>query len=148
MFPLTISKHGQERDPTVRSSQVHALLLLGVSQLPQLGRIHDKEPISHSRCSAGQMELTFYFSLSTYIAMRNINGNKLRGHLETMVLSMLEGGPAHGFELLRRLDSAGDGTLKMKEGSLYPALYRLEEAGVVTAKWEDGSSGRRGARRR
>lgn len=94
------------------------------------------------------MELTFYFSLSTYIAMRNINGNKLRGHLETMVLSMLEGGPAHGFELLRRLESAGDGTLKMKEGSLYPALYRLEEAGVVTAKWEDGTSGRRGARRR
>src|SRR3954451_18351310 len=80
--------------------------------------------------------------------MDAIDGDKLRGHLETMVLSTLEQGEAHGLEVLRRLDDAGCGLLRLKEGSLYPALYRLEEAGEVKATWESESHGRRGARRR
>ena len=65
-----------------------------------------------------------------------------------MALAALERGEAHGFEVLRRLEAAGSGVLRLKEGSLYPALYRLEEAGLVRAEWEDGSSERRGPRRR
>ena len=65
----------------------------------------------------------------------SIKGDALRGHLETMILSVLEEGHAHGFEVLRRLDAAGSGLLKLKEGSVYPALYRLEKAGLVTAEW-------------
>src|SRR5215471_14595065 len=80
--------------------------------------------------------------------MEAINGDKLRGHLETMVLSTLEQGEAHGLEILHRLDQAGCGLLRLKEGSLYPALYRLEAAGEVKAAWEDEPHGRRGARRR
>jgi DNA-binding PadR family transcriptional regulator len=80
--------------------------------------------------------------------MAGIHGDQLRGHLETMVLSTLERGEAHGLEILRRLDEAGCGLLQLKEGSLYPALYRLEAAGEVTATWEDDVQGRRGARRR
>src|SRR5215468_7377052 len=80
--------------------------------------------------------------------MEAINGDKRRGHLETMILSTLEAGEAHGLEILRRLDEAGCGLLKLKEGSLYPALYRLEAAGQVKAVWEAGPHGRRGARRR
>ena len=80
--------------------------------------------------------------------METIQGDQLRGHLETLVLSTLERGEAHGLEILRRLDEAGCGLLKLKEGSLYPALYRLEEAGKVEAVWEEDSHGRRGARRR
>ncbi len=80
--------------------------------------------------------------------MEPIEGDKLRGHLETMVLSVLERGEAHGLEILRRLDEAGCGLLHLKEGSLYPALYRLEEAGKVQAVWEEEPHGRRGARRR
>ena len=80
--------------------------------------------------------------------MEAIQGDKLRGHLETMVLSVLECGEAHGLEILRRLDRAGCGVLHLKEGSLYPALYRLEEAGKVEAVWEEEQHGRRGARRR
>ncbi len=76
-----------------------------------------------------------------------IEGDKLRGHLETMVLSVLEKGEAHGLEILRRLQEAGRGALCLKEGSLYPALYRLEEAGKIAAVWEDQPHGRRGARR-
>ena len=80
--------------------------------------------------------------------MEPINGDKLRGHLETMVLSTLEQGKAHGLEILHRLEAAGCGLLRLKEGSLYPALYRLEAAGEVKAVWETEPHGRRGARRR
>ena len=80
--------------------------------------------------------------------MEAINGDKLRGHLETMILSTLEQGEAHGLEILRRLDESGCGLLRLKEGSLYPALYRLEAAGEVKAEWEPAPHGRRGARRR
>src|SRR5215510_16205903 len=80
--------------------------------------------------------------------MEAINGDKLRGHLEAMVLSTLERGEAHGLEIVRRLDEAGCGLLRLKEGSLYPALYRLEAAGEVKAVWEPAPHGRRGARRR
>src|SRR5262245_19933198 len=80
--------------------------------------------------------------------MEAINGDKLRGHLEAMILSTLERGEAHGLEILRRLEEAGCGLLRLKEGSLYPALYRLEAAGQVAADWEAAPHGRRGARRR
>src|SRR5207248_7580449 len=80
--------------------------------------------------------------------METINGDQLRGHLETMILSTLERAEAHGLEILRRLQDAGCGLLRLKEGSLYPALYRLESAGLVEAVWEEETKGRRGARRR
>lgn len=80
--------------------------------------------------------------------MEAIHGDKLRGHLETLVLSTLEQGEAHGLEILRRLEESGCGLLRLKEGSLYPALYRLEAAGEVKAVWEEEPHGRRGARRR
>jgi DNA-binding PadR family transcriptional regulator len=80
--------------------------------------------------------------------MEPIRGDALRGHLESLVLSVLEQGEAHGFEIWRRLEAAGSGALRLKEGSLYPALYRLEEAGLVRAAWESGASDRRGPRRR
>jgi DNA-binding PadR family transcriptional regulator len=77
-----------------------------------------------------------------------INGDKLRGHLEERVLSTLERGDAHGLEIVGRLEEAGCGLLRLTEGSLYPALYRLEAAGEVKAVWEAEPYGRRGARRR
>src|SRR5262245_49888681 len=80
--------------------------------------------------------------------MEKIQGNSLRGHLETMILSVLEHGEAHGFDILRRLEEMGCGALEMKEGSLYPAIYRLEEAGLLRGRWEDQAVERRGPRRR
>jgi PadR family transcriptional regulator, regulatory protein PadR len=80
------------------------------------------------------------------MGMEPISGDTLRGHLETMALAVLEQGEAHGFEILRRLEQAGSGALRLKEGSLYPALYRLEEAGLIQSAWEKGN--RPGPRRR
>lgn len=80
--------------------------------------------------------------------MQDISGDMLRGHLETLILSILDQGQAHGLEIIRRLYESGCGALRLKEGSLYPALYRLENAGLVEASWEEETKGRRGARRR
>lgn len=80
--------------------------------------------------------------------MKNIHGNLLRGHLEGMVLSVLERGEGHGYDILKRLQDLGQGALALKEGSLYPALYRMEEAGLIRARWESDAAKRRGPRRR
>lgn len=80
--------------------------------------------------------------------MESIRGDQLRGHLENLVLAALRQGDAHGFEILKRLDAAGSGALRLKEGSLYPALYRLEAEGLVQAAWEENDTARRGPRRR
>ena len=80
--------------------------------------------------------------------MNEIRGDQLRGHLDTMVLSVLESGDAHGFDVVKRLAEQGSGLLHLKEGTVYPALYRLESSGLVKAHWEEATSGRRGPRRR
>jgi len=80
--------------------------------------------------------------------MEPIRGDSLRGHLETIALAVLERGEAHGFEILKRLEEAGCGALQLKEGSLYPALYRLEKAGLIRSAWEEGAGSGRGPRRR
>ncbi len=65
-----------------------------------------------------------------------------------MALAALEEGEAHGYELMQRLEARSAGVLRMKEGTLYPVLYRLEEKGAIKAHWEDGAEPRRGPRRR
>src|ERR1051325_7126823 len=80
--------------------------------------------------------------------MPEITGDRLRGHLETLILSVLERSDAPGLEILRRLEAAGCGALRLKEGSLYPALYRLGNEGLIAAEWGEETKGRRAARRR
>lgn len=80
--------------------------------------------------------------------MSHITGDQLRGHLDTMILAVLESGEAHGLGVLQRLEAAGCGLLKLKEGSLYPALYRLEAAGLVASAEQPVPSGQKGAPRR
>ena len=77
-----------------------------------------------------------------------ISGDVLRGHMELLVLSLLEQGEAHGYELLQRIEAQGSGALSMREGTLYPVLYRLEEAGQIEGTWETAKSEPRGPRRR
>jgi len=80
--------------------------------------------------------------------MGTINGDQLRGHLDNMILATLERGEIHGLGILQRLEEAGCGLLKLKEGSLYPALYRLEGAGLVSSKSAPVPTGQKGATRR
>jgi PadR family transcriptional regulator, regulatory protein PadR len=80
--------------------------------------------------------------------MSTITGDQLRGHLDTLILATLEAGEAHGLGILQRLEESGCGLLKLKEGSLYPALYRLEGAGLVRSWATAVPSGQKGATRR
>jgi DNA-binding PadR family transcriptional regulator len=60
----------------------------------------------------------------------------LRGHLDRLLLAALADAPGHGYELAQRLAARTAGTLDVPEGSLYPALHRLEGAGLVTSEWK------------
>jgi transcriptional regulator len=66
----------------------------------------------------------------------------IRGHLGTMVMAVLAWGPAHGYGVAAALKRRSDNQLEVLEGSLYPALHRLEAAGWVSSIWET-SDGRR-----
>ncbi len=59
----------------------------------------------------------------------------LRGHLDRLLLAVLADEPGHGYALSQRLDQRSGGTFSVPEGSLYPALQRLERAALVTSTW-------------
>jgi PadR family transcriptional regulator PadR len=67
----------------------------------------------------------------------------LRGHLDGLLLSVLADAPAHGYELSQQLKRRSGGELDVPEGSLYPALHRLERAGVVKSTWSTADGRRR-----
>src|SRR5947207_7631224 len=59
----------------------------------------------------------------------------LKGTLDLMILKTLSWGPTHGYGIARWIESCTDDTLSVEEGSLYPALHRLEERGLIVAVW-------------
>jgi transcriptional regulator len=67
----------------------------------------------------------------------------LQGTLDMMVLKTLALGPLHGYAIARRIRQASSDVLVVEEGSLYPALYRLEERGLVVAEWGVSENNRR-----
>jgi len=67
----------------------------------------------------------------------------LSGHVDLLLLSMLAHGPAHGYRLVDELRERSDGTFDLAEGTVYPALYRLERRGHVTSAWETATGRRR-----
>jgi PadR family transcriptional regulator PadR len=73
-----------------------------------------------------------------------VRGELLRGHLDGLLLAVLADAPGHGYELSQRLTQRSGGEIEVPEGSLYPALHRLERSGLVASAW----SHREGRRRR
>ena len=67
----------------------------------------------------------------------------VRGHLDGLLLAVLAEGPGHGYELSRRLTERSGGELGAQEGSLYPALHRLEHKGWLKAEWKMSEANRR-----
>ena len=67
----------------------------------------------------------------------------LQGTLELIVLQLLRAEPTNGYELSLRIQAISREVLQVNAGSLYPALYRLEERGLIVAEWTDTPSGRR-----
>jgi PadR family transcriptional regulator len=61
--------------------------------------------------------------------------NLLQGTLDLLILHALQRGPLHGYAIAQTIHLLSDEELKVEEGSLYPALYRLELDGAISAKW-------------
>lgn len=64
--------------------------------------------------------------------MRN---DLVRGHLDGLLLAVLADAPAHGYEAIQRLAGRSAGALNLPEGTVYPALHRLERAGHARSAW-------------
>ena len=69
--------------------------------------------------------------------------NLLQGTLGMLILRTLTAGPLHGYEIVQRIQQSSDDVLKVEEGSLYPALYRMEEQGWIEAEWGASENNRR-----
>jgi DNA-binding PadR family transcriptional regulator len=67
----------------------------------------------------------------------------VRGHLDGLVLAVLASGPAHGYALIELLRERSGGFFELPEGSVYPALHRLERAGLVESGWSEAGGRRR-----
>ena len=67
----------------------------------------------------------------------------LQGTLDMLVLKTLALGPLHGYAIARRIQQVSGDVLRVEEGSLYPALYRMEERGWIAASWGTSENNRR-----
>ena len=72
----------------------------------------------------------------------------LQGTLDLLILKTLQRGPIHGFGISLQIRQMSQDMLQVEQGSLYPALYRLEREGLIKARWDEETKGRRGPRRR
>ena len=69
--------------------------------------------------------------------------DNLQGSLELLILKTLERGANHGFGITTHVQTASEGLLHIEEGSLYPALHRLEREKLVSGSWNTTENGRR-----
>jgi PadR family transcriptional regulator PadR len=67
----------------------------------------------------------------------------LQGTLDLLILKTLAREPVHGWGIAKRIQQLSDDELSVGQGSLYPALHRLEQQGWITATWQESESGRR-----
>jgi PadR family transcriptional regulator len=66
----------------------------------------------------------------------------LKGNTDTLLLSLLQQQPMYGYQIIKELERRSQGYFKFKEGTLYPALHRMEATGLIKGSWERLSSGR------
>ena len=67
----------------------------------------------------------------------------LKGHLDLLLLAVIQPQAAHGYAIAERLRARTDGAFDLPEGTLYPALHRLERARLLTSRWSEVNSRRR-----
>jgi PadR family transcriptional regulator, regulatory protein PadR len=75
--------------------------------------------------------------------MPKTNSDQLHGTLDMLVLKTLQNGRLHGYAIATRLEQLSDEVLKVEEGSLYPALYRMEARGWLSSEWGMTETARR-----
>jgi len=75
--------------------------------------------------------------------MANARTDLMQGTLELLILKTLSNESMHGYGIAQRIHEAVDDLLKIEDGSLYPALYRMEERGWITSEWGVSENNRR-----
>jgi transcriptional regulator len=65
-----------------------------------------------------------------------MGADRIRGHLDALVLSVLKTGPAHGYEIVNELRRRSGGEFDLAEGTVYPALHRLEKQQLLASEWQ------------
>lgn len=75
--------------------------------------------------------------------MTVLHKKALDGNVETLLLAILREGPSYGYEIIQTLNNRAAGLLRMGEGTAYPVLHRLEERGLIAARWTTAKTGRR-----
>jgi PadR family transcriptional regulator len=75
--------------------------------------------------------------------MLGMEGEMLKGHLDMIVLAALSAGPAHGYAVIEEIRRRSGGAFDLPEGTVYPALHRLEQAGLLASRWVTADTGRR-----
>ena len=77
------------------------------------------------------------------MSRRAARSDLLPGTLDLLVLRTVSLGPLHGYGIARRIEQISGGQLSLNQGTLYPALLKLEQAGWIAARWGTSDSGRR-----
>jgi PadR family transcriptional regulator, regulatory protein PadR len=72
-----------------------------------------------------------------------MNKERLKGNLDLLLLSVLAAGPAHGYAIISALRDRSEGMFDLPEGTIYPALHRLEDAGLLVSSWAETDGRRR-----
>lgn len=72
-----------------------------------------------------------------------MEAEELKGHLDALILAVLAAGPIHGYAIIEQLKERSGGHLQLPEGTVYPALHRLESDGLLTSRWSTDSGRRR-----
>jgi transcriptional regulator len=67
----------------------------------------------------------------------------LQGTLDLLILKALSLGPLHGYGIIQRISQLSDEMLTVEQGSLYPAVYRIEQRGWISSKWGTNETGRK-----
>src|SRR5687768_7273421 len=75
--------------------------------------------------------------------LRKKKPDALQGTLDLLVLKTLSRGPAHGYAIAAHIQQVSNDALRVEEGSLYPALHRLEQADAIAAEWQFTEQNRR-----
>lgn len=75
--------------------------------------------------------------------MTTLPKERLHGTLDALVLKTLSSGPRHGYAIARWIEETTGDVIQVEEGSLYPALYRMEKRGWIEADWGTSDTGRK-----
>ncbi|GGV10145.1 helix-turn-helix transcriptional regulator [Actinomadura sp. LOL_016] len=72
-----------------------------------------------------------------------MRGDAVRGHLDALLLAVLESGPLHGYAIITAVQERSGGALELRTGTVYPALNRLERVGLLAGSWQSVGARRR-----